>query len=71
DGYIGNFKVTIRKKARYVDIKKCTGCGNCWNSCPNKRFRTPSITTSAIEPAFISRSRRRSPPARSSTRSTA
>ena len=38
DGYIGNFKVTIRKKARYVDITKCTGCGNCWNSCPNKKI---------------------------------
>ena len=38
DGYIGNFKVTVRKKARYVDIKKCTGCGNCWNSCPNKKI---------------------------------
>ncbi len=36
DGYVGNFKVTIRKKARYVDIAKCTGCGNCWNSCPLK-----------------------------------
>ena len=38
EGYIGNFTVTIRKKARYVDIKKCTGCGNCWNSCPNKKI---------------------------------
>ena len=27
EGYVGNFKVTIRKKARYVDIDKCTGCG--------------------------------------------
>ncbi|MCF0234193.1 MAG: CoB--CoM heterodisulfide reductase iron-sulfur subunit A family protein [Thermoguttaceae bacterium] len=36
DGYVGNFKVTIRKKARYVDITKCTGCGACWNSCPMK-----------------------------------
>ena len=27
EGFVGNFKVTIRKKARYVDIDKCTGCG--------------------------------------------
>jgi len=33
-GYVGNFKVKIRKKARYVDIDKCNGCGICWNMCP-------------------------------------
>ena len=33
-GYVGNFKVKIRKKARYVDIDKCTGCGQCWSVCP-------------------------------------
>ncbi len=27
DGYIGNFQVTIKKKARSVDEDKCTGCG--------------------------------------------
>ncbi len=37
EGYVGNFKVTIRKKARYVDMDKCTGCGQCWNSCPSKK----------------------------------
>lgn len=37
EGYVGNFRVTIRKKARYVDIEKCTGCGQCWNSCPQKK----------------------------------
>lgn len=38
EGYIGNFKVTIRQKARYVDVNKCTGCGTCWNGCPNKKI---------------------------------
>ena len=33
DGYIGNFKVKIRKKARSIDLDKCTGCGDCWNNC--------------------------------------
>jgi heterodisulfide reductase subunit A len=33
-GYVGNFKVKIRKKPRYVDLDKCTGCGVCWNMCP-------------------------------------
>jgi heterodisulfide reductase subunit A len=37
-GFVGNFEVTIRRKARYVDLAKCTGCGECWNKCPNKKI---------------------------------
>ncbi len=33
-GSAGNFKVRIRKKARYVDLDKCTGCGDCVAVCP-------------------------------------
>jgi len=33
-GYVGNFKVKIRKKARYIDTSKCTGCGRCMELCP-------------------------------------
>ncbi|MBW1737998.1 MAG: CoB--CoM heterodisulfide reductase iron-sulfur subunit A family protein [Deltaproteobacteria bacterium] len=32
-GSIGEFKVKIRKKARYVDEGKCTGCGLCMEAC--------------------------------------
>jgi len=32
-GYVGNFKVRIRKKARSVDVDKCTGCGLCVENC--------------------------------------
>jgi len=32
-GYIGNFKVQVRKKPRYVDMEKCVGCGLCAESC--------------------------------------
>ncbi|WP_347489163.1 CoB--CoM heterodisulfide reductase iron-sulfur subunit A family protein [Desulfoscipio sp. XC116] len=35
-GYIGNFTVTVKQKARYVDHTKCTGCGTCWEKCPKK-----------------------------------
>jgi len=35
-GYIGNFKAKIRKKARYVDEDKCTGCSLCQEKCPWK-----------------------------------
>ena len=33
-GYVGNFKVKIRKKARYVDLDRCTACGECEKVCP-------------------------------------
>jgi heterodisulfide reductase subunit A len=33
-GYVGNFEVKIRKKARYVDEKECTACGECAKVCP-------------------------------------
>ncbi|KJS87714.1 MAG: disulfide reductase [Peptococcaceae bacterium BICA1-8] len=36
EGYVGNFDVTIRKKARSVDLKACTGCGTCIQKCPTK-----------------------------------
>ncbi len=36
DGYVGNFAVTIKKKARYINEELCTGCGICWEKCPKK-----------------------------------
>jgi heterodisulfide reductase subunit A len=38
EGYIGNFKVTVRRKARGIDEEKCNGCGACTQACPNKRI---------------------------------
>ena len=40
EGYIGNFKVTLRQKARSVLADVCNGCGDCLAACPNRR--TPS-----------------------------
>ena len=33
-GEPGNFKVKVKKKARYVDESICTGCGTCVDNCP-------------------------------------
>ncbi len=40
DGYVGNFTVTIRKKARYVNEDLCTGCAICQEKCPKKVIDT-------------------------------
>jgi len=33
-GFIGNFKVKIRKNPRYIIAENCTGCGECKDACP-------------------------------------
>jgi heterodisulfide reductase subunit A len=36
EGYIGNFRVRIRRKAKFVNEELCTGCGECMVKCPFK-----------------------------------
>jgi heterodisulfide reductase subunit A len=38
DGFIGNFKVKIRRKSKSIDEKLCTGCGLCTTKCPVKKI---------------------------------
>ncbi|RDE14365.1 MAG: pyridine nucleotide-disulfide oxidoreductase [Candidatus Thorarchaeota archaeon] len=33
-GEVGNFRVKVRRKARYVNEKKCSACGDCVPVCP-------------------------------------
>lgn len=47
DGFVGNFKVKIKRKNRHVDMEKCTGCDLCTDNClvrylPQKR-EVPSV----------------------------
>ena len=35
-GFVGNFTVKIKRKTRFVDETKCTGCGLCTEKCPMK-----------------------------------
>ncbi len=55
-GYVGNFNVSIRRKATYVDWDKCTGCGECMEKCPSKKaydvFNEGLTTTTAINIPF-------------------
>ena len=37
-GFVGDFTVDIRKKARSVNMDKCTGCGVCQEKCPSKKI---------------------------------
>lgn len=34
EGYVGNFKVKVRRKSKYIDPEVCTGCGECITHCP-------------------------------------
>ena len=54
-GYVGNFDVRILKRARYVDEKECTACGDCVKACPVVRpdeFNVGLSTRKAIFTPF-------------------
>ena len=38
EGFIGNFKATIRKKSKSIDESLCNGCGHCTTKCPTKKI---------------------------------
>jgi len=52
EGYIGNFQITIRKKARFVDEEKCTGCGLCMEKCPVRKIPNQFDCNLGLRPAI-------------------
>ncbi|MCX8126247.1 MAG: FAD-dependent oxidoreductase, partial [Dehalococcoidia bacterium] len=63
-GYVGNFKVKVKKKPRYISIKDCTACGECAKVCPvevpsefelgmSKRKATYRPFAQAVPGAFV------------------
>jgi NADH:ubiquinone oxidoreductase subunit E/NAD-dependent dihydropyrimidine dehydrogenase PreA subunit len=49
EGGPGNFKVTVNRRARFVDEHVCTGCGTCVRSCPVHFVPQPRDGQPAIE----------------------
>ncbi len=52
EGFIGNFKVKIRKKAKSLDEKICTGCGLCTTKCPQKKIPNEFEQGMGMRPAI-------------------
>ncbi|MFN8257394.1 MAG: CoB--CoM heterodisulfide reductase iron-sulfur subunit A family protein [Bacteroidales bacterium] len=40
EGFVGNFKATIKLKSKSLDEKLCTGCGLCCTKCPQKKIKS-------------------------------
>jgi heterodisulfide reductase subunit A len=49
-GHVGNFKVTVRKRARYVNVDECNGCGLCYQHCPAHTYPSGRVMSLAGRP---------------------
>ena len=48
-GEPGNFQIKLKRKPRYVDEDKCTGCGECVSNCPVRNIIYVSPDKEVIE----------------------
>jgi heterodisulfide reductase subunit A len=54
-GHVGEFRVQVHQRARYVDVRECTACGDCAKVCPQLRpdeFNVGTTQRHAIYQAF-------------------
>lgn len=55
-GDSGNFTVKVKKKPRFINEEKCTGCGTCVINCPTWNKAQPiEMTEIVLEPKFKDR----------------
>jgi heterodisulfide reductase subunit A len=56
DGYVGNYKVTVRHKPRFIIEEACVGCMECIEVCVFRRGKTPdefNLGLSMRKPIYI------------------
>jgi NADH:ubiquinone oxidoreductase subunit E len=55
-GVPGNFTVTLKKRPRFVDEERCTGCGTCASNCPTRNsVQIAEPVKVEVEPEFKER----------------
>lgn len=52
EGFVGNFNVKVRKKAKSVDESVCNGCGVCTTKCPQKKIPNAFEQDMGMRPAI-------------------
>ncbi|MGD0589208.1 MAG: CoB--CoM heterodisulfide reductase iron-sulfur subunit A family protein [Bacteroidota bacterium] len=56
DGYVGNFKIAVKRKPRYINEELCVGCMDCIEKCVYKEGKTPdefNVGLSKRKPIYI------------------
>jgi heterodisulfide reductase subunit A len=57
DGYVGNYKATIRRNPRYIEEDLCVGCLECIEECVYKEGKVPdefNLNLGKRKPIYIS-----------------
>ncbi len=56
DGYVGNYKVQVKHKPRYINEELCIGCQECISACVYKEGKTPdefNLGLSKRKPVYL------------------
>ena len=56
EGFVGNFKVQLRQKSRYVIKERCNGCGECARVCPIEVPNAFEMNLAPRKAAYVSMS---------------